>query len=238
MHKQIIPFSLAILVSTVFIAFGLFIISHTYSDVSNSLRITGRVIGHQKKRINMSGGHFRTVTVPIVEFVPPDRNTQRFTGSWKIWSPSYQIGDPVTVFYPTKAPQRTAVYSIFDLYLFPFFMTASGCLIFCYFFIIPPIQRRQRLMRTKRLRCNGKLITATVQGSKKGQKFGNIRYFSLEAITRDPITKQKRWFKSDPIPFNPSHVIKKGTAIGVYINPLNPKDYWVDTSSLPESLDT
>ncbi len=235
MSKQLVPLVLATILSLSFISVGSYKLYHTYIDISNGIKITGHVIGHEDIRIGSIKSR-RIVKTPVIEFTSPDGVTKRFTKrSWESWAPNYRVNDSVTVFYPLNAPQRVAPYSIFNLFVAPIALIISGCLVFFSFFIFPPIQKRMRRSHAERLHSTGIRISAEVCASKKGQAFGNIHYFSIEATAEDTHTKQKRLFESDPLPYDPSDVIKKGSAIDVYIDPSNANDYWVDVSSSQKS---
>jgi len=71
----------------------------------NGYSAEGTVI-HLSERINDEDG---LTYAPFVRFTTHDGRTIRFETSWSSYPPAYEVGQTVTVLYPTDAPDKAII---------------------------------------------------------------------------------------------------------------------------------
>lgn len=64
----------------------------------------------------------------------------------------------------------------------------------------------------------------------------NWRPYLIRSQWHDQTTNKLYYFKSGPLTNNPERFLKQGLQISVYINPNNPKQYYMDLEAASESI--
>ena len=106
-----------------------------------------------------------------------------------------------------------------------FFVVGAGM------FVVPAV----RNSGAAKLRKTGQRVQGMFQGVEKNQMIvmnGKSPY-QIVCQWQNPVTSDIHVFRSGNLWFDPSDHIQS-ESIPVYINPTNPKRYWVDTSFLPK----
>lgn len=148
----------------------------------------------------------------------------------------YPTGHHFEILYKETDPSSATLSSFSELWIIPIF----SFIMFFIFFSIPmvmtiiPFMRKRKIAYLKR---NGKKLKATIGSIKiNPTEWENDNFpFQIHAHYTPKGRKRAKVYKSDNIWFDPtSHI--DGDEITVYVDSNNPKNYWVDTSFLPDSI--
>jgi hypothetical protein len=226
--RKILPQIFVVLAGLLFFGVGAYIMASSQKTVSNGKEAMGKVVDIESRR-----GSKGKVYAPVIEYATPDGVMHRFTSRFA--SSNYpSIGSSETIIYDPANPSEALEKSFFQMYVFPGIFMFSGLLVIFLGIILPWLMIYRQKMKATRLRTTGVSIQAKIIGaSKTGLIVNNKPYYAISAQWLDPSTNLAHVFKSASMPFDPSSSIKVDQTITVYINPSNPKDYWMDTSFVP-----
>ncbi len=192
----------------------------------------GKVVENVSRRSqNSSGGAYSYY--PIVEFMTDAGKSVRIQSTLGTNPALYSVGDSVKVLYDAKQPNRAKIDSDTEAWL-PVGLAAFGsifALIGLYVVFVEISSARHR----HDARLHGTRVTATITGIEMDQSIdvGGQRPYLILAQWLNPATGQLHLFKSESIWFDPKPFIK-GETISVFVEPHNPKSYYVDISILPK----
>ncbi|MBF7090052.1 DUF3592 domain-containing protein [Flavobacterium sp. ALJ2] len=171
---------------------------------------------------------------PVVSFTTKAGNEVEFKSSVGSNPPSHNRGERVEVLYDDKFPHEAVINGFASLWVgslilgglgFVFFLIGFSMILYSYL----KQQKIQHLLK------NGKLILT---------KFNQVELnYSLNVNGRNPFQIHSQWldpskqelyiFISENIWFDPTEFIEK-EGIKVFIEPSNPKKYYMDISFLPK----
>lgn len=171
---------------------------------------------------------------PLVRFEDEKGRLTEFLSSSGSNPPSYSRGETVRVLFMPGNAESARIDGFFSLWGVTlivgglggvFFMVGAGM------FVVPAV----RNSGASKLRKTGQRVQGMFQGVEKNQRIvmnGKSPY-QIVCQWQNPVTSDVHVFRSRNLWFDPSDHIQS-ESIPVYINPTNPKRYWVDTSFLPK----
>lgn len=175
-----------------------------------------------------------TTYSPVVSFTAKDGRQIEFTSSVSSNPPSYSEGESVEVVYDPANPYEANINGFSSLYLGPLILGILGTVFFLVgFSIILSGYLKQK--KAHYLLQNGKRISTNFNGVQINYNLAvNGRNpFQIWSQWMDSRTNELYIFESDNIWFDPTDFIKTDE-ISVMIDPLNPKEYFMDISFLPK----
>lgn len=95
---------------------------------------------------------------------------------------------------------------------------------------------RKRWIKNKVIRRGEKVQSEFLDIVLAEYSVNNWRPFLIRSQWHDQVTNKLYIFKSGPLTNNPEHFLKKNIQIPVYINPRNPKQYYMDLDAISPSL--
>jgi hypothetical protein len=201
---------------------------NTSRFVSEAITVQGRVIDHEA-----SEGEKGIVYKSVVEFSGRDGDLHRFLSSIASYPPAYDKGEYVEVIYSPGEPEAARINVFFELWGKPVISLFIGLAFFgggVGTWMSALIKARQRSV----LKKSGVRVAAEFQAVKCNRRFSfNDQHpFFIVCQWQNPETGQRHIFTSENVWFDPEGYIN-GNTINVYIEPDNPKKYWVDLSFLP-----
>ncbi len=171
---------------------------------------------------------------PVVRFVTAKGEKIEFTSGVSSSPPSYSKGESVEVLYDPGAPRAARIKGFVALWLGPMIVGGIGSI---FFLIGGGIALASVLNRRKEayLRQSGMRILTTFQSVDVNTSLAvNGRHpFRVFTQWTNPTTSEIHVFASENLWFDPSPHIHNNT-ITVFIEPGNPKKYYVDLSFLPK----
>ncbi|MGM0769095.1 MAG: DUF3592 domain-containing protein [Pseudomonadota bacterium] len=171
---------------------------------------------------------------PVVRFEDEQGRTVEFQSSSGSNPASFSRGEGVRVLFTPGDPGSARIDGFFELWGvtlivgglgMAFFLVGSGM------FVVPAI----RSGSAAKLRQTGHLVQCSYQGVEQNTRLvmNGRSPFQIVCQWQNPATSDVHVSRSGNLWFDPSQHIQSDS-IGVYINPNNPKRYWVDTSFLPK----
>lgn len=175
-----------------------------------------------------------TLYAPRVRFVTARERTVEFTTDSASSPPSFHEGERVRVLYDPEQPGEAKIDSWFQLW--------GGVAILCFiggiFTLVGGgvlLGGRMKRASTESLRREGRQVMATFESVERNTScsVNGTHPWRVRAQWLDPQTRKLHVFNSDNIWFDPApHIGDR--QIGVFVDPHNPKRYWMDLSFLPE----
>jgi hypothetical protein len=191
---------------------------------------TGKVVSLEySESSDGKGGTYH----PIVEYSYNEKVTS-FRSSSGSDPASYSTGEKVAVYFNPDNLQDAQIKSFSDQWLAVIIIGGIGFVFTAIGGLIGVIMMRKNKNK-EYLLANGKKIDAALQSVQLN------RSYSING--RNPYMICSQWldtssntiynFESDNIWFNPEQFIRNGK-VPVYIDPMNPKKYYMDLSFLPQ----
>lgn len=171
---------------------------------------------------------------PIVRFEYEPGRPVEFQSSSGSNPASYSRGEEVRVLFAPGEPESARIDDFFSLWGAALIVGGIGAAFFLVgagMFVVPAIRNGS----AAKLRKTGQLVQSRYQGVEKNERLvmnGKSPY-QIVCQWQNPVTSDIHVFRSGNLWFDPSSHIP-GESIPVYINPTNPRQYWVDTSFLPK----
>ncbi|MDI9246716.1 DUF3592 domain-containing protein [Marinobacter sp. CHS3-4] len=177
-----------------------------------------------------------SVYYPIVQFKDATGQLIEFRSSSGSNPASHDRGETVSVFYTAGEPESARINGFFSLWGVPLIVGSLGGVFFLVgvlMILVPKLRSR----RAAKLKATGRPISARIQSVElnTGMQMNGRSPYRIVSQWQDPATTKVHVFLSDNLWFNPTNFIK-GESVSVYIQPDNPKRYWVDTSFLPKAV--
>ena len=202
-----------------------------------ALAVKGTVEGfvERKTRQRVSGSNRSRESIsyaPVVRYTTRNGESYRFISSASSWLSVYDKGERVDVLYDPANPGRAEINDSFSLYLGQALVAGTG-LVFVLLgsgiMAVPKLKGR----KNKRLKEAGQAVATTFKEVKQNTNLtiGGRRPYNVITTWVDPSTNETYTFSSDNIWFNPKDQIVQDK-ITVYMEPGNPKKYYVDVSFL------
>lgn len=171
---------------------------------------------------------------PVVRYEDEQGRTVEFRSSYGTYPASYHRGEEVQVLFVPGEPESAQIDSSFSLWAPVIFTAALGMLFFLIavgLTIVPAL----RSGGVRKLRQSGRLVQGQFQCVERNTGFevNGKNPYRIVCQWQNPATSDIHVFRSDNLWFDPTDHIQR-ESIPVYINPSNPKRYWVDTSFLPK----
>jgi hypothetical protein len=226
-----------------------FITTGTISFLNSSIKTDGSVVNIIHSR---SSDSVNAMYTPEVSFTDASGQAITFTSNISSSSPSYKIGDKVSVLYDKNNSQSARINTFFQLWFATIVMSIVGVIFFLIglFIIIKKIissNLRKELLATG-TKISAKVTAVESSNNFAQPSFGNIGYgsglrygknfvavtYHIRAQWLNPTDNLVYIFNSEEINYNPESFIV-GKDIDVYIDHANPKRYYVDISSLPKT---
>ena len=241
----------ALIVGVIFFLVGLFILVGDFyvtrgmlSFLSLSTRTDGKVTSIVQGR--SSKGQY--MYSPEISFTDAEGKILSFTSNLSTNSPNYKVGEAVSVLYNKDNHQDAKINTFFQLWFGTIVLSILGVVFFVIgLFVL--IFKFRNIAKVKDLLANGTKISAKVisvkasdpsQNSFVSNRSSSFNYnvsqqqtFNIVAQWLNPQDNQMYVFESEDLGYNPESIIS-GKNIDVYIDRMNPKRYYVDTSSLPK----
>jgi hypothetical protein len=219
-------------VSIGFMCAGGFMFAQSYRAARNDLKAVGQIVDVATSRSSKGG----TMYAPVIRFQTPDGAQHEFTSKMSS-SMRPVIGASTAILYSPSIPEDAVVESVFDMYVFPGIFFFTGLAVLFLTTVLPSILKGKRKKKGQRLRSIGKPIQAQITDiGKSGMEVGGVVYYAISAQWVDASTNAVHLFKSDQMPYDPTSALQGKKEITVFVNPEDPKDYWVDTSGLPSTV--
>lgn len=210
------------------LAGGFMFYQSTSQFLSESHAVQGRIVDHEARRSD--GG---TVYKSVVEFSGEDGRAHRILSSVASKPPAHELDERVEVLYPRGNPQAARLNSFFELWSAATFLLALGAVFFgvgTAMMLVGHFKRR----KGESLKANGLPVAAEFLDVEynRALSVNGQHPFVIVCHWLHPETQQRHLFKSENIWFDPAGFIT-GKTVEVYIEPGNPKKYYVDISFLP-----
>lgn len=224
-----------LLIGAAMLAGTFFMVQHTQQFLQTSLKAEGTVIDLIEKRSSSSSSTSNSRTYsPKVQFTTANGESMTFTTSSSSYPPSHDIGEKVDIFYKADTPSQAKINSYFDLWGGATILGVLGAVFFAIGAGIMLFSNLGQNNKSK-LISSGDAVMADFQNVELNKSFSanNTHPYQILAQWLNPRTNEIHIFKSENIWFDPtSHI--KNKKIKVYIEPNNPKKYYVDISFLPK----
>jgi hypothetical protein len=205
----------------------------TRSFLSSAVTAEGAVVAYAESRDSDGSLSY----YPIVAFTPKDGAKVEFRSSAG-GSRRGPIGERVAVLYDPRNPQRAEIHSFLALWLAPVILLALGVGFAGVGAALLFVLGRQTGSRggagAERLRAEGQRLRTAFQDVivDRSQESDGRNPYRITTQWRDPVRNEVHVFESEPLWFNPRDYIPAG-GIDVYVDPLDPRKYHMDTSFLP-----
>jgi hypothetical protein len=168
---------------------------------------------------------------PVVKFVTPGGEEISFTSSYSSRPPAYDVGDPVDVLF-VRGDAR--IKSFGSLWSGPLILGGLGAVFAAIGLSIRRVSRANEL-KTAYLMAYGNAIQTDVQGVAYNTDLTvNGRHpWRITSQWLDPVTNKMRVFNSADLWFDPTRFVTS-RQITVLLHPIDPQQYHMDVSFLPE----
>jgi hypothetical protein len=196
-------------------------------------RVEGTVVDFETRR-ETSDGKTKTMYAPIVEYTTLDGQTLSFTSASSSSSPSYDRGDKVGVLYSRVTPERARVDSFMDNWFGPMILG-----LFAVLFTLGGVGLFFGGIRNKKVRkwleAHGLKVQTRFHGVEQNTslKVNGKSPWRVCTQWQDPKTQKVYLLYSDNLWYDPTEFCRVDT-IDALINADNPKQYFLDTSFLPQ----
>lgn len=216
-------------VGLLFAVIGFTFLYNNYIFVSTARNTQGIVVSIERH----TGSKGSSTYHPVVKFYP--ENLEEFTFTSEIGSnpAPYKVNQQLNVKYDPENPSNAKIDSFSELWMLPGIFTTIGTV----FFLIAVATVLGQI------NANKQKIWLLKNGSPIDTKFVTTFYGNIKVNGQSSIQIKTQWlnpkdnllyeFNSENLWFDPTDFIKDNT-IKVYIDPNNPKKYYMDISFLPQ----
>lgn len=220
-----------LLFGVVFVAVSVFWSLHIRQFVAVAQRTDGTVVDLELMRRHSSQSS-STTWAPRVQFSTPDGQSHQFISTSGSNPPSYSRGEHVGVLFEPDHPENARIDSFFSLWGVGVIFGAIGLVFLAIGAAMMLILRKGRARNS--LLKTGKKIEARIQSVERnaGVSINGRSPFRILSQWQDPQTSLLHVFASENIWYDPTQFLHR-ESVDVYIEPANPKHYYVDTSFLP-----
>jgi hypothetical protein len=233
--KTIINGIVLLLIGAGFLLGDFFKIKSDISFLSNSEKTEGSVVNIIK---NLGDGKY--MYRPEISFIDNTGKTITFISEVSSSISTYKEGEKVPVLYNKNNSQKAKINTFFQLWGGVAVLTFMGIISF-WFGLFVLINQIKKSILKKSLLSKGTKIFAkviSVDSLNPQSKFSQLNMlknqtYQIVAQWLNPNNNEMYIFKSDPLSYNPESLILNND-IGVFIDSVNPKRYYVDISTLPK----
>ena len=171
---------------------------------------------------------------PVVRFEDGQGRSVEFQSSSGSNPASYARGESVRVLFTPGESESARIDGFFSLWGMALIVGGIGAVFFLVgagMFVVPALRNG----RAEKLRQSGQLVQSRYQRVEQntGLVMNGRSPFQIVCQWQHPATSDVHVFRSDNLWFDPTQHIQTDS-IPVYIDPANPRRYWVDTSFLPK----
>lgn len=218
----------------VFIIVAIFVTISSFQFLQTATKTQGTVIDLIKNVDTDSDGDSSTTYSPVVSFTTSTGQKIEAKTSISSNPPSHEIGDSVSIYYSPKDPKTIIVDSFMDKYFLPIVFGVLGLILFSIggFGLV---KAKKKNDEAKWLQTNGQKVDSI---------FVEVRSVIDVTINgRNPWKIVSKWqnlangqtyfFESIDLMFDPTNYMT-GQTITVFIDPNDPKKYYMDTGFLPK----
>ncbi|MBW8688000.1 DUF3592 domain-containing protein [Chitinophaga rhizophila] len=222
------------LIFNIFLAVGFilllvagFLTYNTKKFERTALKANGRVVDLVENR-NSSGGKSSRTYSPVVIYTDDKGVEHRYIASFSSNPPAYEVGETVVIYYDPWDPDNAAIAG-WGSYLGAIIVGGIG-LLFTLISLGFHAVRKIRHASNARLKESGQLVLADFISVDINEyvSVNNRHPFFIRCEWKDPLTGEKKAFKSGFLWSDPTPRIGAGKKISVYIDGDNPKKYYVD----------
>ncbi|HET8941257.1 MAG TPA: DUF3592 domain-containing protein [Rudaea sp.] len=211
---------------------GFFLWRSKTNFIAHALHADGTVTDLDYQRGSKGSGTYH----PVVQFTAQDGKIIHFTSSTGSKPAAYSRGDRLRVFYDAANPEDASIDSFASNWLGTLILGGMGLLFTLIGGGIVWWRLNQRKVRAW-LAQNGMRVQAKFEGAiyDTSLQVNGRSPWRLTAQWQHPVTQKVYTMRSDPIWFEPGDYVKDRTTLDATINMDNPKQYYIDTSFLPEA---
>ncbi len=200
---------------------------------ADGVKVEGTVIDFETER-STTDGKTKTMYKPVVQYTTTEGQTLTFTTSSSSSSPSYDRGEKVKVLYSKITPERARLDSFMENWFGPLILGFFGVIVTLlgWFLFFGGI--RNRKVR-KWLETNGTKVQTRFHAVEQNTslKVNGKSPWRVCSQWQDPATQKVHLFYSDNIWYDPTEFCQR-ESLDAVVNPQDPKQYFLDTSFLPE----
>lgn len=206
-----------------------FLYQNTQTFLDNAIRIEGVVIDLVRSRSSDS-----TTYAPMVRFKTSQGTTIEFTSTTSSNPPAYSRGEQVEVLYEAIQPHSAKIDSFFSIWGGAVIVGGIGIVFFMVGFgmVLSGLRKAKNkeylLQRGVRINTQFQSVSRNTHMRVNGRNA-----YLITSQWQDPTTSKIHVFESDNIWFDPEEHINSETIL-VYIEPKDPKKYYMDISFLPQ----
>lgn len=199
---------------------------------ASAIKTTG-VVEDLIAKTSTSDGHTSTTYSPKVAYTDKQNDKHEYVPNFSSSPAGYEIGEQVKINYDPQDPDKAQLDGLSE-YIGVFIMGGLG-LVFTVVGGIGVFVARRNHAATMRLKETGQLVQADIVSIEQN-KFVKInkRYYPFRIFCnwKDPLTGMHYTFKSRMIVNDPRPLLAGRKTLNVYIDPNNPKKYYMDVSFL------
>jgi len=219
---------------------GVFMFNRTRRFTQRSVATTGTVVELLLESRSSTSAGRRTVGhsyYPLIRFKTKSGQVVEFKSSFGSNPPSYVVGARVPILYDPDNPHRAEINSFMSLWMGVIILLALGG-IFTAVGVGTVLVAVASKRKIEWLKTAGEKIATDFQRVEldTSVKVRGRSPYRIISQWHDPTTNKVYVFESENIWFNPEEYIK-GDKIDVYVDINNPKNYYMDISFLPKSVE-
>lgn len=210
---------------------ALWFYQHTQQFLQTATQAEGIVVAFVESRQANS----KTIQyAPVVRYVAQDGREIEFKSSVSSYPAGYELGEKVPLFYLASEPEKAKLSAYFSLWGGATILGILGAVFFSIGAAIMLFAKHSNRNEAY-LKTNGEAIDTEFQHVARNASITVNGAHPYQIFTQwlNPQTSELHIFKSKNLWFDPTKHIKTHK-IKVYIQPNNPKKYYLDVSFLPK----
>lgn len=205
-------------------AVGLALFVHTQQYLDRAQTATGVVTEMVLSRRTAGSKTYK----PRIRFQTPSGESMEYVSSVGSNASSYQVGEPVTVYFDPANPSDARLKAFFVLWGFP----SIACGVGAVFFLIGAglgLAKRMGAQKLAKLRASGDLVLATFDKCEPdtGTTFNDRHPWRVHAFWIDPASGQRHLFSSEMLWEEPDESMAR-QPVRIYMERGNPDRYAMD----------
>ena len=170
---------------------------------------------------------------PVFEFTDADGQRHRVRASVSSNPPAYDVGDAVTVRYDPRRPEKARLDSFLENWFVATLLGGLGIVFtgLAAGFVVTGVasRRRRAWLEQHGLRIDAKVTGVAIDSR---IRVNHQHPWRIQAQWLDPQRNTMHLLQSEAIWFDPTDLLP--ATVGVWIDPNNPKRYWMDVGFLPQ----
>jgi hypothetical protein len=197
---------------------------------ARSVEASGKIVDQTDGSRSSGGGRSYA---PVFEFIDADGQRHRVRANVSSNPPAYDVGDAVTVRYDPRRPEHARIDSFLENWFVATLLGGLGVVFagIAAGFVVSGVagRRRRAWLEQHGLRVDAKVVGVALDSH---IRVNNRNPWRIQAQWLDPQRNTMHLLQSEAIWFDPSDLLPP--TIGVWIDPNNPKRYWMDVGFLPQ----